>query len=365
MSLKENVKTKVAVLYGGCSVEHEVSLMSAAAVIKNLDKNKFTVIPVGIDKQGRCCINELQYLYFNDEIVLKTKNAECLQSLVELGQHAQYRPDVVFPVLHGRLGEDGALQGLLEVLDLAYVGADVLGSAIGMDKELAKRVVAAAEIPVVPFLSINSGFWALKKDQLIQDIEQQIAYPLFVKPANSGSSLGVTKVKKSNDLVAAIERAFTYSAKLLLEKAFEVREIEMAVLENLHWGAEALVSKAGEIIPSHEFYSYEAKYLDPKGAELIIPAILQQGQLQQLKDLAIKIFNCLECSGMARIDFFIEKQSQKIYFNELNTIPGFTKVSMYPKLWEASGLSYQQLLTQLIELALMRYQRLTLLKQSI
>ena len=245
------------------------------------------------------------------------------------------------------------------------MGADVLGSAIGMDKDVTKRLASAAEIPVVPFLSFNSGLWAVKKEQLIQNVEQKISFPLFVKPANAGSSLGITKVKNSDDLIEAIELAFTYSTKILLEQALEVREIELAVLENLQWGAEPLVSRVGEIIPSHEFYSYEAKYLDPKGAELIIPAILQEGQLQQLKNLAAKIFNCLDCSGMARIDFFIEKKSQKIYFNELNTIPGFTQISMYPKLWEASGLSYQQLLTQLIELALARHQRLSLLKRSV
>lgn len=359
----ESKKINVAVLYGGCSAEHEVSLLSAAAVIKNLDKNKFTIIPIGIDKTGCCFINELQDLYVNDGIVIKTKKAKCLQNLAELNQLTQ-RPDVIFPVLHGTWGEDGTIQGLFDLLGLAYVGADVVGSAIGMDKDVAKRLAAAAEIAVVPFLSINSGLWMSKKDWLIQDIEQQIAYPLFVKPANVGSSLGITKVKKSNELIAAIELAFTYSTKILVEKALEVREIEIAVLENLQSGAEPLVSCVGEIIPSHEFYSYEAKYLDPKGAELIIPATLQQGQLQQLKDLAIKIFNCLVCSGMARIDFFIEKQSQKIYFNELNTIPGFTKISMYPKLWEASGLSYQQLLTCLIELAIARYHRLAELKRS-
>lgn len=365
MSLKENSKLKVAVLYGGRSAEHEVSLLSAASLIKNLDKKKFSIIPIGIDKQGCCFINEIQHLYTDDTIVLKTKNAEYLDSLAELTRHKKSQPDVIFPVLHGTFGEDGTIQGLLEILGLAYVGADVLGSAIGMDKDVAKRLTSAAEIPVVPFLSFNSGLWAVKKQQLIQNIEQKISYPLFVKPANAGSSLGVTKVKKSDELADAIELAFTFSTKILLEQAFEIREIEMAVLENLQWGGDPLVSRAGEIIPSHEFYSYEAKYLDPKGAELIIPAILEEGQWQQLKNLAIKIFNCLDCSGMARIDFFIEKQSQKIYFNELNTIPGFTQISMYPKLWEASGLSYQQLLTQLIELALARHQRASLLKRSL
>lgn len=361
---KENSKIKVAVLYGGQSAEHEVSLLSAASVIKNLDKTKFNVLPIGIDKQGRCFLNELQYLYADNAILLETEKAQLFSSLAELLQAKKSCCDVVFPVLHGTFGEDGTIQGLLETLDLAYVGADVLGSAIGMDKEVTKRLASAMEIPVVPFLSFNSGLWSLKKDELRQDIEQKIKYPLFVKPANAGSSLGITKVKKPADLTDAIELAFTYSTKVLIEQALEVREVEIAVLENLQWGAEALVSCVGEIIPSHEFYSYEAKYLDPKGAELIIPATLQEGQLQQLKNLATKLFNCLDCSGMARIDFFIEKQSQKIYFNELNTIPGFTKISMYPKLWEASGLSYQQLLTQLIKLAIARHHRLVQLKRT-
>ncbi|MFZ0219227.1 MAG: D-alanine--D-alanine ligase family protein [Candidatus Aquirickettsiella sp.] len=365
MSLKENSKIKVAVVYGGRSAEHEVSLLSAASVIKHLDKNKFTVIPVGIDKQGRVYINEYQHLYVNDGIVLKTKNTELLTSLAELGHHAHSQPDVVFPVLHGTFGEDGTIQGLFEILGLAYVGADVLGSAIGVDKDVAKRLACAAGIPVLPFLTFNSGIWAIKKAKLIQDIEQKIAYPLFVKPVNVGSSLGISKVKKAEDLIEAIELAFSYSSKVLVEKAFEVREMEMSVLENQQWGHEPLVSGVGEIIPMHEFYSYEAKYLDAKGAELIISAPLQESQLQQMKRLAAKIFTCLDCSGMARIDFFIEKQSQEIYFNEINTIPGFTQISMYPKLWEASGLSYQQLLTHLIELALARHQRLSLLKRSI
>jgi D-alanine-D-alanine ligase len=365
MPTEKNSKIKLAVLYGGRSAEHEISLLSAAAVIKNLDKNKFDVIPIGIDKQGRCFINELQHLYSDDTILLKTKNAQALSGLTELKGDNKAVCDVVFPVLHGTFGEDGTIQGLLDILGLAYVGADVLGSAIAMDKEVAKRLARAADVPVVTFLTFNSAQWSVNKAQYHEEIEQKIAYPLFVKPANVGSSLGITKLKKPGDLNDAIERAFTYSTKVLVEEALEVRELEIAVLENPQWGAQALVSQVGEIIPSHEFYSYEAKYLDEKGAELIIPATLKEKQRQQIKNLAIKIFSCLDCSGMARIDFFIEKQSQKIYFNELNTIPGFTKISMYPKLWEASGITYQQLLTHLIELALARQHRLALLKRSL
>lgn len=364
MSLQENSKIKVAVLYGGRSAEHEVSLLSAASIIKHLDKNKFTVIPIGIDKEGCCFINDIQHLYVNDSIALKTKNAACLSNLAALAQNLKNEIDVVFPVLHGTFGEDGTIQGLLEILGLAYVGADVLGSAIGMDKDVAKRLANAKQIPVIPFVSFHAGLWFLKKADCIQDIEARLNYPVFVKPANVGSSLGISKVKKASDLTAAIDTAFTYSTKVLIEKALEVREVEIAVLENLQWGEQPLISCVGEIIPRHEFYSYAAKYLDADGAALIIPAILQEGQLQQLTSLATKLFNGLDCSGMARIDFFIEKQTQEIYFNELNTIPGFTKMSMYPKLWEASGLSYQQLLTHLIELAIARHRRLTQLKRS-
>lgn len=365
MSSQENAKTKVAVLYGGCSAEHEISLLSAAAVVKNLDKAKFDVIPIGIDRQGHCFVNELRSLYVDDAIVLKTNNAQTLSGLIDLKKHKKALCDVVFPVLHGTFGEDGTIQGLLDILGLAYVGADVLGSAIGMDKEVAKRLARAAGIPVVDFLAFNSGQWSINRTKYSEQIEKKIGYPVFVKPANVGSSLGITKVKKSSELNAAIELALAYSTKVLIEKALEVRELEVAVLENAQWGTEALVSCVGEVIPTHEFYSYEAKYLDAKGAELVIPAVLQEDQLLQIKSLATQLFACLECSGMARIDFFIEKQSQKIYFNELNTIPGFTKISMYPKLWEASGIPYTELLTRLIELALARHQRLALLKRSI
>lgn len=365
MSIKENAKIKLAVLYGGLSAEHEISLQSAAAVISNLDQTKFDIIPIGINKQGHCFINDIRQIstpQLASALPLQTKTSTTLTTIAQL--NAQIC-DVVFPVLHGSLGEDGTIQGLLEVLGLAYVGADVLGSALGMDKDIAKRLVSAEPIPVIPFLTLDSGLWRTQQVQCIQDISQKISYPLFVKPVNAGSSLGVTKVKKSAELIGAIERAFTYSTRVLVEKAFNVREIEIAVLENLSWGEAPLLSTAGEIIPSHEFYSYDAKYLDAKGAELIIPAVLSAGQLHQLKDLAARIFTRLNCAGMARIDFFIEKKSQKIYFNEINTIPGFTPISMYPKLWEASGIAYQALLTHLIELAMARHRRLASLKHAL
>jgi D-alanine-D-alanine ligase len=365
MSIQENVKIKLAVLYGGQSAEHEISLQSAAAVIKNLDPTKFDIIPIGIDKQGHCFVNDIRQIstqQLESALPLQTKTSTALTTIAELNTQIC---EVVFPVLHGSFGEDGTIQGLLEVLGLAYVGADVLGSAMSMDKDVAKRLVSAEDIPVVPFLTLDSGLWLRQKAAYIQDIEEKIPYPLFAKPANAGSSLGVTKVKKSAELIAAIDSAFRYGTKVLVEKAFEVREIEIAVLENLSWGKAPLLSTAGEIIPHHEFYSYEAKYLDAKGAELIIPAVLIAGQLQQLKDLAARIFTRLNCAGMARIDFFIEKKSQEIYFNEINTIPGFTSISMYPKLWQASDISYPKLLTHLIELAMARHRRLSRLKHAL
>ncbi|BBB15334.1 D-alanine--D-alanine ligase [Candidatus Rickettsiella viridis] len=357
-------KIKVAVLYGGRSAEHEVSLQSAAAVIKNLDKNKFEVIPVSIDKQGHWLVNDLKQFPLDESAPVKTSVSKELFVPEAIINQTESFFDVVFPVLHGSFGEDGTMQGLLEILGLPYVGANVLGSAIGMDKVIAKRLAQADKIPVVPFVTFNTGEWKISQTALQKRIEKELDYPLFVKPVNAGSSLGITKVKKAADLLAAVNLAAEFDTKILVEQALVVREIEVAVLENLSFGEQPLVSVLGEINPQHEFYSYEAKYLDDKGAELIIPAVLQERQSEKIKKLAAKVFSSLACQGMARVDFFIEEATQNVYLNEINTIPGFTKISMYPKLWEASGLSYQQLLTHLIELALARHARLSHLKQS-
>jgi D-alanine-D-alanine ligase len=359
-----NQKIKVAVLYGGRSSEHEISQQSAAAIIKNLDRNKFEVIPIAIDKTGRWFKNNIKQLVFDESLPIKTATSQVFSELDIIGSQDKAFCDVVFPVLHGVFGEDGTVQGLLEMLAIPYVGANVLGSAVGMDKEISKRLVKLDNIPVVPFLSFNLGQWQSKQAEYEKKIQTEIQYPLFVKPANTGSSLGISKVKESADLTSAIEIALHYDTKILVEQALNVREIEVAMLENLQYGDEPLASIAGEIIPNHEFYSYEAKYLDEKGADLVIPAVLEKEQLNQIKDFAVQIFNSLACQGMARVDFFIEKITKKIYFNEVNTIPGFTKISMYPKLWEATGLAYQPLLTHLIELALRRHKRASVLKRS-
>lgn len=360
MSAKESQKIRVAVLYGGRSGEHEVSLRSATSILKNMDKNKFEVVPVAIDKQGQWWLNDSAELPLNESLPVVLNSSQKL-SFEGLSDQC----DVVFPVLHGAFGEDGTVQGLLEFIGLPYVGANVLGSAIGIDKDITKRLASAGNIPIVPFIAFNNGQWEKKKADYQQEIQEKLGYPLFVKPVSAGSSLGITKVKKPTDLLSAIQLAFKYDTKILIEKALEAREIEIAVLEDLAFGKGPLISVVGEIIPRlthHEFYSYEAKYIDEEGAALVIPAVLQEGQSVELKTLARRIFECLDCEGMARIDFFIEKATKKIYFNEINTIPGFTQISMYPKLWEASGRSYQQLLTYLIDLALIRYKRLSQLK---
>ena len=259
--------------------------------------------------------------------------------------------------MHGPLCEDGTIQGLLELADLPYVGCGVLASAIAMDKEMAKRVVRDAGISIVPYVSLKHEVWKKEKQQLAKSIEERLGYPVFVKPANLGSSVGVHKVKEPSGLNAALEDAFNYDRKVLVETAVNAREIEVSVLENLEAGADPLVSIPGEIDPAHEFYSYEAKYLDEKGAALIIPAKLDPEETKRAQDIGRKAFTVLECEGMARVDLFLDRTSGEFFFNELNTIPGFTSISMYPKLWEASGISYQELLSKLVDLAISRHKK--------
>jgi D-alanine-D-alanine ligase len=362
-------KLRVAVLYGGRSGEHEVSLQSAASVINNLDRDRFEIVPVAIDKQGRWRLNDLSLLegrkslpVFKDapKVVLPPSLAETADgsALLPLGGGAEAKAiDVVFPVIHGPLCEDGTIQGLLELADVAYVGCGVLASAIAMDKEMAKRVARDAGIPIVPYVSLKQEEW--KKDQRAsaENIERELGYPVFVKPANLGSSVGVHKVTAADGLSGALDDAFRYDLKVLVETAIDAREIELAVLENPDSAAEPLVSVPGEINPTHEFYSYEAKYLDEKGAELIIPARLDMSQTRQVHEIARNAFSAVGGEGMARVDLLMDRSTGKFYLNELNTIPGFTAISMYPKLWEASGINYQELLSRLIDLAVSRHER--------
>src|SRR2546421_3001442 len=359
-------KLRVAVLYGGRSGEHEVSLQSAASVINHLDRDRFEIVPVAIDKQGRWHLNDVSLIegkkslpVFKDapRVVLPPNSAD-ISALVRLGGSGEARAiDVVFPVVHGPLCEDGTIQGLLELADVPYVGCGVLASAVAMDKEMAKRVARDAGIPIVPYLALKHEQWEKEKDRAAEKIQRELGYPVFVKPANLGSSVGVHKVTDAGGLNAALEDAFRYDVKVLAEVAIDAREIELAVLENSDPGAEPLVSVPGEINPTHEFYSYEAKYLDENGAELIIPANLDAEQTKRVQEIARRAFSAVECEGMARVDLLMDRSNGDFYFNELNTIPGFTSISMYPKMWEASGIKYQELLSRLVDLAIARHER--------
>ncbi len=362
-------KLRVAVLFGGRSAEHEISRISALAVLRNLDPKKYEVVPIAIERDGRWLLQDKTKLLANakDALPVYKNTPEVLfsqkvnnQSLVVLNSSAQKRKnaktqkrfDVVFPVLHGPMGEDGTIQGFLELAGIPYVGSGVLASAVGMDKEVALRLVSQAGVLVPPYKVFRQWQWKNKK-VIKEEVAHDLSWPVFVKPARLGSSVGVSKVKSDSDFFKACEAAFGYDDKIIIEKAISAREIECALLGD----SETLVASIpGEIIPSakHEFYSYEAKYLDPDGAALKIPADLDPALTRQTRDLAKKCFLVLECEGMARIDFFLEKGTDLLYFSEVNTIPGFTSISMYPKMMEASGVSYPKLLDKLIQLAIKR-----------
>lgn len=378
--MKPADKIRVAVLYGGRSAEHEVSLQSAANVIQYLDPSRFEVIPIGIDRQGHWFLGRDIFIeslenkkiptlhdrnptWFTPEWVGKPHdNQQNKQLMLTKSQGQQF--DVVFPVVHGTLCEDGTLQGLLELADLPYVGCGVLSSAIGMDKDVSKRLAMNANIPVAPYIVIKHDQWHNHSDHCLKQIAEKLSYPVFVKPANTGSSIGITKVKTKDQLPAAIHEAFQFDTKVLVEKGLNVVELEVAVLESLESNAEPIVSVVGEIRPRHEFYSYDAKYVDEHGAELLIPALVDQAFREQARQVAKELFLTLECEGMARVDLFLDKDTQQIYFNEINTIPGFTQISMYPKLMDASGISYSELLAHLIQLALKRHQNKSKLIRS-
>lgn len=376
-------KIRVAVLYGGRSGEHEVSLVSASNVIQNLDRSRFDVIPIGIDKQGSWFLGddvfkqELSHtpaklrlqrdtdrLLFNPDLIGKSLQ-QTQATRFSLAQGTRLF-DVIFPVIHGPLCEDGSVQGLLELADVPYVGCGILASSVGMDKDVSKRLVQNAGILTPSYIVIKREQWDYNPAKYCDLIKQKLSYPVFVKPANTGSSVGVHKVKESDTLVAAISDAFRYDTKVLIEQGIDALEIEVAVLQALDAGAEPIVSVPGEIRPSasHEFYSYASKYVDENGAAPIIPAPLSDDLQENIRHMAKEIFNTLECEGMARVDLFLERGTNKIYFNEINTIPGFTTISMYPKLMAASGVPYTELLTHLIMLALARHAKKTSLSRE-
>ena len=344
-------RLRVGVLFGGRSGEHEVSLASAASVIRGMDPDKYEPVPIGITKDGHWLMGEGAAKLLPDilksgrRVMLAADPTEAALMPLDRGTGAQ-RFDVIFPVMHGTFGEDGTIQGMLELSGLPFVGAGVLGSAIGMDKDISKRLCQNAGIPVVPWITVYR--WQWEKDPLAikASIEAKFSYPLFVKPATLGSSVGMTKVHNAEELGPALDFAAEYGMKILVEKAVTAREIEVAVLGN----HDPKASIPGEIVPHREFYDYAAKYLE-EGTQLLIPAVLKPAQIKKVQGLAVDAFRVLELAGMARIDFFLEKKGSKLYLNEVNTIPGFTSISMYPKLWEATGIPFKELVDKLIELA--------------
>ncbi|MGE0750088.1 MAG: D-alanine--D-alanine ligase family protein [Variibacter sp.] len=367
-------KIRVAVLYGGRSGEHEVSLRSAASVIRHLDRTRFDVIPISIDKTGRWQWNDLRRLDQSNTDVLPIfadapeirlaagPNGRCTVTPTAAARARATEIDAVFPVVHGPLCEDGALQGLLDLADVAYVGSGVLGSAVSMDKDFSKRLAEAAGIPIAPYRALTRKAFMRDRDALLATIAGALTLPVFVKPCNMGSSVGVHKVKAWDALGPALDDAFRYDLKVLVEQGVDAREIEVAVLE----GEPHFVSLASELRPNpqHEFYSYEAKYIDPEGAHVDLPAKIDASQMDRVRALAADAFTVLGCNDLARVDFFLDRQSGDFYFNEINTLPGFTSISMYPKMMEASGVPYGELLTRLIGLALERHRERHSLKRD-
>lgn len=384
-------KLRVGILFGGRSGEHEVSLLSAASVLKAIDRRKYEVVPIGITKQGQWVTSsdaerlltggsghEERHLRAGDPeatpaaAVLARGESVIVPPVPSAGQtgalvpfetdaralhpaHAALKLDVVFPVLHGTFGEDGTIQGLFELAGIAYVGSGVLGSATGMDKDVMKRLFAAAKLPIPKHVSFLRAEWEASAKKVTAKIEAALKYPLFVKPANLGSSVGITKAHNRKELGPAIDLAASFDRKIVVEQGIggkigKARELEVAILGN----DDPAASVVGEVIPVKEFYDYEAKYLT-EGSNLILPAKITRAQSRQIQQMAIAAFRACDCAGLARVDFLMEPgKGQRIYLNEINTLPGFTSISMYPKLWAASGVPYSELIDRLIGLAMDR-----------
>jgi D-alanine-D-alanine ligase len=363
----------VGVLYGGRSGEHEVSLASAAAVFANLDRDRYDAIPIRLEKDGRWTLADrpptassaaevIEQSRSRDararggrEVFLPARPGDETLLALDRGSDAttvtDLHLDVVFPVLHGPFGEDGTVQGLLELASVPYVGAGVLASAVGMDKAIAKVVLGARGLPVGEYDVVLRSSWASDRDGIAQRLGERLGFPMFVKPANLGSSVGISKVKEAAELPRAMDAAAEFDRKVIVEAAVpDAREIEVAVLGN----DEPEASVPGEIIPSREFYDYDAKYID-EGSQTIVPADLSDADEREIRRMAVEAFRAVDCAGMARVDFLLSRSTGETYINELNTIPGFTTISMYSKMWEATGVPYQALLDRLIALALERH----------
>jgi D-alanine-D-alanine ligase len=379
-------KLRVGLLFGGRSGEHEVSLLSAASVLKAIDKQKYEVVPIGITKEGRWLTeSHAERLLHGADAKeggrhLRAGDPEATPgaALLAKGEAVIVPPvpqshglipfesaatsaqkaidvDVIFPVLHGTFGEDGTIQGLLELADIPYVGAGVLGSAAGMDKDIMKQLFAFAGLKIVKHVTVLRGQWEKGPKKVTKLVESSLKYPVFVKPANLGSSVGISKAHDRKELGPAIKVAAEYDRKIVIEegvggKKRKARELECAVLGN----DEPQASTVGEIVPAAEFYDYNAKYID-EGSQPVIPAKISKKQIKEVQEMAIRAFQAVDCSGLARVDFLMDPKNGKLYLNEINTMPGFTSISMYPKMWVASGLEYTELIDRLIQLALERY----------
>ena len=339
-------KIRIAVLFGGRSGEHEVSLRSAESVLQALDPQKYDVVPIGITHEGRWLSsgNPMKALAPKETIQKELADGKPAAISAEVRTAGAF--DVVFPVLHGTYGEDGTIQGLLELADLPYVGAGVLGSAVGMDKDVMKRLLRDAGLPIVDYWSLLAS----RIESFVRDHSGSLPYPVFVKPANLGSSVGINKVHNAGELPASLAAAAQFDRKIVVERGVDAREIEVAVLGNDNPD----VSVPGEVVPAREFYDYQAKYVSDD-SKILIPAPLTDAQVKEARELGRKVFQVLECSGLGRVDLFLEKATGKFYVNEINTLPGFTSISQYPKLWAASGLPYPKLLDRLVELAFERH----------
>jgi D-alanine-D-alanine ligase len=361
-------KVRLGVIFGGRSGEHEISLRSTRSVIRELDKSKYEVIQIGISKTGNWfsgpeVLDRLEdrnvdglepvclFPWPGDAKLYRIVNGKAVEPLQEL--------DVIFPVLHGTFGEDGTLQGLLEMSEVPYVGAGVLASSVAMDKGLFKDVMQTWHIPIIDFVILNASDINDDMTPALERAEAIGKYPLFVKPANMGSSVGITKCRSRSDLLEGLMEGARYDRRVIVEQGLEAREIEVSVLGNEN----PEVSIAGEIVPGDEFYSYKAKYIDDT-SELVIPAPIDEEVADEIRELARQAYIAIDGAGMARVDFLLEKATNKVFMNEINTIPGFTSISMYPKLWEASGLPYGELLDRLVELAFERQAQKSKLERS-
>lgn len=360
-------KTKVGVIFGGRSGEHDVSLMSAQSVINALDKARYDIVPIGIQRDGQWIAGTEALRYLTDgagethpaALLAGSPTAALMQIEPDARLSTVTTLDVVFPVLHGTYGEDGTVQGLLELANVPYIGAGVVGSAVGMDKAIFKRVMQAEGLPVLPWQLVLRSTWQQAREHVLDALEAALRYPMFTKPANLGSSVGIAKCRDRAELAAGLDLAARYDRRIVVEQGVDAREFEVSVLGN----DAPLASVVGEIRPKRDFYDYTAKYISDD-SDLLIPAPIAADLADRVRALAVSAYQSIDCAGLARVDFLYDRATGALYLNEINTIPGFTRISMYPKLWEASGISYAELLDRLIELALDRFDEKTSLSTS-